>query len=163
MLLRFRDKHVFAFNAEIQDGHQKWRENNFCKKSSVNSADTLRVKNFIEIALSHSVIEINVFLHLMQKFQMATKSGRKTIFAKKSPVNSADTLRVYRDRRVFALDAEIHDGRQKWRENDFFKKVASRLCGYPVGQKLRRKSLKLAQFPRYARFCVFSIKKNCDI
>ena len=26
---RFRDKCVFAFNAEIQDGHQKWWENNF--------------------------------------------------------------------------------------------------------------------------------------
>ena len=29
ILLRFRDKLVFAFNAEIQDGRQKWRENDF--------------------------------------------------------------------------------------------------------------------------------------
>ena len=50
--LRFRDKRVFAFNAEIQDGHQKWWENNFCKKSPVDSADIVWVKNFVKIALS---------------------------------------------------------------------------------------------------------------
>ena len=60
--LRFRDKLVFAFTAEIQDGHQKWWENDFCKKSSVDSANTLWVKNFVEIALSRSVSEINAFL-----------------------------------------------------------------------------------------------------
>ena len=64
--LRFRDKHVFAFYAEIQDGCQKWRENNFWEKSPVDSADTLRVKNFVEIALSHSVSEINVFLRFQR-------------------------------------------------------------------------------------------------
>ena len=32
ILLRFRDKHVFAFNAEIQDGHQKWPGKNFVVK-----------------------------------------------------------------------------------------------------------------------------------
>ena len=81
ILLHFRDKHVFAFNAAIQDGCQKWWENDFCKKSPVDSADTLRVKNF-EIILSRSVSEINTFLHLMQKLKMATKNGGKTIFVK---------------------------------------------------------------------------------
>ena len=52
-------KAFFAFYAEIQDGHQKWQENDFWKKSPVHSADTLWVKNFVEIALSHSVSEIN--------------------------------------------------------------------------------------------------------
>ena len=42
--LRYRDKCVFAFNAEIQDGHQKWRENEFCEQSPVDFTDTLRVK-----------------------------------------------------------------------------------------------------------------------
>ena len=42
----------FAFYAEIQNGHQKWQENDFWEKSSVDSADTLRIKNFVEIALS---------------------------------------------------------------------------------------------------------------
>ena len=80
--LGFRNKRVFAFNAEIQDGCQKWRENDFCEKSPVDFHDTLWVKNFVEIALSRSVSEINTFLHLTQKFKMATKNGGKTIFAK---------------------------------------------------------------------------------
>ena len=80
--LHFRDKHVFVFNTEIQDGRQKWRENDVCKKSSVDSSDTLRVKNFVEITLSRSIIEINVFLRLTQKFKMAAKSGGKMILRK---------------------------------------------------------------------------------
>ena len=43
ILLRFQDKHVFAFNAEIQDGRQKWQENNFCEKSPVDPTDTQRL------------------------------------------------------------------------------------------------------------------------
>ena len=69
-----------AFYTEIQDGCQKWRENDFCEKSPENSVDTLWVKNFVEIALSDSVSEINAFLRLTQKFKMAAKSGGKTIF-----------------------------------------------------------------------------------
>ena len=42
----------FAFYAEIQNGHQKWRENEFWEKLQVDSADNLRVKRFVEIALS---------------------------------------------------------------------------------------------------------------
>ena len=45
--LHFRNKRVFAFNAEIQDGRQKW-ENDFCEKLPVDSADTMRVKNYVE-------------------------------------------------------------------------------------------------------------------
>ena len=37
----FRDKCVFEFYAEIQDGHQKWQENDFWGKSSDDSVDTL--------------------------------------------------------------------------------------------------------------------------
>ena len=62
--------------------HQKWRENDFWEKSPVDSTDILRVKNFVEIALSRSVSEINLFLCLTQKFKMASKSGRKMIFRK---------------------------------------------------------------------------------
>ena len=79
--LRFRDKPGFAFYAEIQDGRQKWRENDFWGKSPVDSGDTLRVKNFVKIALSRSISEINAFLCFTQKFK-ATKSVRKTIFGK---------------------------------------------------------------------------------
>ena len=70
----------FSFYAEIQDGRQKWQENDFLEKSPVDSENTLWVKNFVEIDLSHSVSEINMFLHLRQKFKMAAKSGGKTSF-----------------------------------------------------------------------------------
>ena len=79
---RFRDQCTFAFDTEIEDGHQKWRENNFWEKSPVDSADTLGVKNFDEIAVSHTVAEINVFLRFTQKFKMVAKNGRITIFGK---------------------------------------------------------------------------------
>ena len=72
----------FAFNLEFQDGHKKWQENDFWEKSPVASADTQWVKNLVEIALSYTVSEIDVFLHLTQKFKMATKRGGKTIFGK---------------------------------------------------------------------------------
>ena len=52
----------------------------FCKILSVDSADTLWVKNFVEIALSRSISEINSFLRFMQKFKMVTKSGKKMNF-----------------------------------------------------------------------------------
>ena len=52
----------FTFYAEIQDGRQKWQENDFCETSPVDSPDTLWVKNFVKITLSRSVSEINTFL-----------------------------------------------------------------------------------------------------
>ena len=54
----------------------------FWEKSPVESADTLRVKNFAEITLSRTISEINAFLCFMLNFKMAAKSGRKTFFEK---------------------------------------------------------------------------------
>ena len=68
------------FYAEIQDSLQKWREKDLWERSLVDSADTLGLKNFNEIALSRTVSEINAFLHGMKK--MATKYGGKKIFGK---------------------------------------------------------------------------------
>ena len=79
---RFRDKCIFVFYAEIQDGCQKWWKSDFGEKSPVDSTDTLGIKNFVEIALSYTVSEINTFLRFMQKFKMAAKNGGKAIFAK---------------------------------------------------------------------------------
>ena len=84
---------LFVFNAEIQEGRQTRRENVFCEMSPIDSGHILCVKNFVKIAPSRSVSEINVFLRLTQKFKMASKSGRKRFFGK-SPVDSADTLWV---------------------------------------------------------------------
>ena len=52
------------------------------KKTPVDSADTLRIKNFVEIALPRSVSEINMFLCFTKKFKMAAESDRKMIFVK---------------------------------------------------------------------------------
>ena len=92
ILLRFRDKRFFICFTQIQDARQKWQENNFWEKSPVDPGDTLWVKNFIAIALSRSVSEINTFLCLTQKFKMAAKCGGKMLFCKKSPVISANTM-----------------------------------------------------------------------
>ena len=126
--LRFRDKRIFAFNAEIQDGHQNWRETFFAKSHSTNH---LRVRNFVEIALSRA---ISKNFASYTEIQDGRQKWRENFFQKKSPVHYTDTLWVknfrqnrsillcFRDKRVFAFYAEIQDGRQKWRENDFREK-----------------------------------------
>ena len=72
----------FVFYAEIQNGRQKWHKNNFGEKSPVDSVENLRVKIFMEIALSCSISEINRILCFTQKFKMASKSSGKMNFAK---------------------------------------------------------------------------------
>ena len=62
ILLCFQDKLVFALNAELEDGHQKWRENDFWKKWLIDFPDTLWVKHFVKIAPSRSVSKINVLI-----------------------------------------------------------------------------------------------------
>ena len=62
----FQDKCVFVFYAE-------WWGNDFWKKSPVDSADTLGVKNCAKIALSDTVSEINAFLLFTLKFKMMAK------------------------------------------------------------------------------------------
>ena len=78
----FWNKCVFAFHAEIQDGRQKCWGKTIFEKNPQKSVDTPGVKNFIEIALSHTASEISAFLRFKQKFKMATKNGRKTILGK---------------------------------------------------------------------------------
>ena len=51
------------------------------KTMPVDSAATLWVKNFIEIALSRSISEVVFFASKFEKFKMAAKSGGKTISA----------------------------------------------------------------------------------
>ena len=80
--------YAFLCLTEIQDGHQKWRENNYLRNNasryrySTVDADTLRVKNFVEIVLSRSISEINPFLQFTQKFKMAAKVAEKQILRK---------------------------------------------------------------------------------
>ena len=46
----------------------------FGPKVSDDPVYTLQAKNFVEIGLSHTISEINTFLHFMQKLKMAAKS-----------------------------------------------------------------------------------------
>ena len=78
---------------------------------------------------NNTVSEINAFLHFRQRFMMATKSSRKTIFGKKwqmtlcltwGPKFSAKLLYLTQflgDKCLFVINTEIQDGGQKWREN----------------------------------------------
>ena len=110
ILICLQNKHVFGFYAEIQDGQQKWQENdlgknspvvsadslwvkNFVKRSPVESSYTVWVKNFVEIAPALSVSEINAFFILRRNSSWPPKVAEKP-FVKKLPVDSADTLWV---------------------------------------------------------------------
>ena len=46
-------------------------------KSRQYTLDTLGVENFVEIILSHTIKEIEVFLSFTHKFKMTAKSGGK--------------------------------------------------------------------------------------
>ena len=76
-----------GFYAEFQNGSQKWQGIDFGEKRQVDSAVTLGIKNFVEIALSRTVFKINAFLHFTKKFKMATKNDGKTILNKKWQMN----------------------------------------------------------------------------
>ena len=67
----------FVFYAEIQNGHQKWWENDFWEKSPVDSPDNLWVKNFVEIALSCSISEINGFFVFNTEIQDGHQKWRE--------------------------------------------------------------------------------------
>ena len=75
-------KTFLQFITEYQDGCQKLRENEFWESLVVDCMDNLWVKNFFEIALAHSISEINTFLRFTQKLKMAAKRGGKMIFGK---------------------------------------------------------------------------------
>ena len=59
----------------------------FCEKSPVDSSYTLWAKNFIEIALSHTVSEISV-LTFHVEIQDGYQKWRESDFCEKSPVHS---------------------------------------------------------------------------
>ena len=118
------------------------------EKSPVDSADTVRGKNSVKITISRTVLEINVFLHFTQKFKMAAKNGRKTIFGKVSSKLCRSSVEQkfrqnrcishhFEDRCVFAFLRR----NSRWLPNmagkQFSGKLASVLCRYPVGKKFR--------------------------
>ena len=93
MALSHTVSEINEFNTDIQAGHkkmsgkpfppktagkrfpQKRRESHFPQNSADGSMDTLWAKNLVEIALSRTVSEINMFLHLTLNFKMAAKTN----------------------------------------------------------------------------------------
>ena len=92
-------------------------ETDFWEKTPVDYADTIEIKIFVEIALTHTVSEMNAFLDFTQKFKLTNK---------------------------------------KWRENDFWGKVASTIYRYPVGQKFRRNHCILHHFQDKCIFAFYT-------
>ena len=81
----------FTFYAEIQDGHQNWRENNFWDNSPVDYEDMVGIKNFVEIALMTFPICVFAFY---ADIQDSRQKWQENDFWEKSPIDSANTLRV---------------------------------------------------------------------
>ena len=82
-----------VYYTEIQDGCQKYQENDFWEKSPVDSAVPWGVKKISEITLSPTVSEINTFFILCRNLRWPQKIVGKE-FLRKVPVNSGDTLGV---------------------------------------------------------------------
>ena len=80
------------FNVDIQDGHKKWQENDFCKTTLVDFADSLWIKNFVVITLSHSVFKINGIFNT--EIHDGCEKWQENDFWEKSEVDSPATLWV---------------------------------------------------------------------
>ena len=68
---------IFVKTLKIQNGRHFWRGKTFWKLGQLLSGGTLWVKNFVRIALSSTVFEIQgclcfTFLKKIPKFKMAT-------------------------------------------------------------------------------------------
>ena len=81
------------FHTGIQDGCQNWRENIFCKKTTVHSADTLYVKMSSNHSVSLPFQDKQIFA-FHAEIQDGRSKWRENNFCEKSQVDSTDTLRV---------------------------------------------------------------------
>ena len=105
---------IFGKNSKIQNGRHFWGGENFFKLPRVHCFDNLWVENFDEIALSHTVkqIEANLF------------------FA------------------IFGKNSKIQNGRHFWGGEIFFENCQEYIAQLPCGLKISTKSLYLAQLRR---------------
>ena len=111
------------------------RKTSFGKKRLVDSGDTLWVKNFIEIALSYIVSEINAFLHLHRNQRWPPKKAGKRFWGKGAR-DHADTLwfqnfvEITLPRTVYKINAFLHftqkfkmATKNLWQENYFWENL----------------------------------------
>ena len=123
-------------------------------------------KNFNKIALSRIVSEINAFLHLMQKFKMATKNGGKMIIGKSHQLtllipslgvknfDQIDVSHTISQINAFLRFTQKFKMAAQWQENDFWEN-SSVDSGDTLALKIFTKSLYLAPFSRYLHFFIF--------
>ena len=88
--------YIFRNNPKVQNGRHFWEDENFFEIGKIfYILDTLWAENFEEIALSHTVKEIEakeiVFLHFWRKFKMAATFGESKFFGK----NTNSTLSLW--------------------------------------------------------------------
>ena len=83
ILHHFRDKCIFAFYTENQDGRHKWQEKDFWQKVANDSACTPWFRNFVEIALCHIISKIINFCVSHRNSRWPPKHSRKRIFGRK--------------------------------------------------------------------------------
>ena len=112
---------IFVKNSKIQNGRHFWWDQKFSKKlGHLLRRVTLRIKNFIEIALSGTVFEIQAFLCFMI-------SAKNLENSKWLP---------------FLVGQKIFENWVSYSEE------------LPYGSKISSKSLYLARFSRYKHFYV---------
>ena len=134
--------------------------NFFCKLQRLHSLDTLWVENFDEIALCHTVkeIEANSCFAIFGK-NSKIQNGRHfwggENFLKLPRVHCSDTLWVKNFDEItlchtvkeieanscfaiFGKNSKIQNGRHFWGGETFLKIAKSTLLRHPVGQKFRR-------------------------
>ena len=120
-----------------------------------------RSENFDEIALSHTVKEIEanlcfaIFGKNFRKFKMAAIFGEGKIFGKLQRLHSLDTLWVENFAEIalsrtvkeieanlcfaiFGKNSKIQNGRHFWGGENFWKIAKIAFLRYPVGRKFRR-------------------------
>ena len=90
-LTSFLDKCIFMFYAGIQDGHQKWQENDF--DSQLTLPIPSGIKHFTKITLAHTISNINAFFCILHRNSRWPSKMEGKQFLAKVPVDSKDTLR----------------------------------------------------------------------
>ena len=124
------------FNTKIQDGRQKWRENIFffCEIMPIDSADTLRVKKFVQISLHFRDKHVFAFY---AEIQDGHQKLRENDFWEKSPIDSANTLWIKNNFVEIVLSCSVSE------INPFFRltqksKMDAKSCGKMIFEKSRQ-------------------------
>ena len=152
---------IFGKNLKIQNGRHFWGVEKFLKLPRVHCSDTLWVENFDEIALSHTVKEIegnSCFAILGKKFKNSKWPpflGRGKFFENcqeyiaqiacglKISTKSLYLARLRRQKEIcvlpfWAKNSKIQNGRHFWGGENFLKIAKITFLRYPVGRKFRR-------------------------